>query len=189
MALAKNSFYLSIWRQAFHHPMHIPCLDMKEALAIRLKMYVAARPYRSLEPRVIKRRDGSTETIVSPGLLDMDLHTKILGTEIIIEGHDDGSATLTVRPEWMNERLMRISKATGVPFGPRDDEAMESLKRIQENLAMPETETPKLGDYLKTREALVETKVEKIPVVDEAYEEKQMEELKNMSVDDLYGED
>lgn len=134
MAQAKTSFYLSIWRQGFKQQVDLPCVSVAEANSIRLKMYVAGRPYRSLEGKETRRRDGTVVVKEAKGLEDPEMHEAVTGCEIVIKPHEDGSATLTVRPEWMNERLMRLSAATGIPFGPVDEMA-ESQRRFLEKMA------------------------------------------------------
>lgn len=200
MTKAKDSFYLSIWRQAGLEPVTIPCLSAKEANAIRLKMYVAARPYRNMEPKETRKRDGTKVITPSKASQDPELHHRICCTEIIVQEHDDGSATLLCRPDWMNERLMRISAATGIPFGPQN-EALESLKRIQGRLANEgfedPIELPKLpvapADYLKLKQQNSQplahqetTEPEYVPLGDD-YERKALEALEDTG--DLYAEE
>ena len=187
MAAVKTAFYLEIWRKAFHEPQAIPCLDVKEAEAIRLKMYVAARPYRNLDPKVV-RRGKEWVTTESPGVLDPDLRTKILATEIVIDKHEDGSATLRVRPEWMNERLMRISAATGIPFGPQESDALESQQRIMERLAHPEREEAQGLSYADVK-AQNSQKAQSETLIDDEYERKLGDDLLSMDPDSMYGDD
>lgn len=164
MISSKSSFYLSMWAQGAKSSVTIPCLTLAEAQAIRLKMYTVARPYRSLDAKVKKNKAGESVTVPSLGALHPEIHQQVISTEINIEALEDGSAILTIRPDWMNERLMRISAATGIPFGPVA-EAAAAMQRIQASLddldapiVIPEglKQESKRKDYLQVRKDLAE---------------------------------
>lgn len=197
----KSSFYLDMWRKAFAEPQSIPCENHKEANAIRLRMYVAARPYRSLESSTKRGRDGKEYEVKSKAFDDYDLYTKLQSLEAVVRDHEDGSATLLVRPEWLNERLMKLSAATGIPLRPYDV-ARESMKRIQDRLESDEVidepialpvqpvsylELKKQNSHLnKTTEAIESTEPEYVPLGDD-YERKVLEALEGTG--DLYAEE
>jgi hypothetical protein len=209
MQSSKSSFYLSLWAQGSRETVTIPCLTLAEAQAIRLKMYAVARPYRSLEGKKKKDRHGKDFIEPALGALHPDIHQQVISTEINISAMEDGSAILTLRPDWMNERLMRISAVTGIPFGPLAD-AQASLERIQANLdctaedyEIPQSvqEEAKRADYLQLKQKAGKSEPIIAPTLDAAgnvidpnyvspfdedYERKLMEDMQKMNEEDPY---
>ncbi len=151
----KVTVYRRIWLDASLKPVTVRFDSKAEATNFKLKMYNYVRPF-----RLDRMKD---EELTAARVADM---------EIIMREAIGGFWDVTIRPEWMNEKLQKIAAQTGIELGP-DFEAEESMRRIAKGFHRDDVVAPeRLHDFeLRARSERSETLKENMQGNEPSYEE------------------
>lgn len=142
----KVTMYRRLWLDATIKPITIRFDTKAEATSFKLKMYNYIRPV-----RLDRMKD---EELTVARVADME----IIMREVIPTGEWD----VTIRPEWMNEKLQKIAAQAGIELGP-DFEAQESMKRLERRLKAEDLQPspPRLRDFENAARAERKDTIEK----------------------------